>query len=140
MHTRPIIPSLSAFSAISVVKSPQLEQNEALVVELTNICKRGPMSFTTTSLQNEIIETAHSLVPIFAERASEHDQDNTFPYQNYEDLKRVGYHTLTVPKEFGGQGAGLLDLCLGQEELATGDASTALGIGMHLSSYHTRRA
>ena len=91
------------------------------------------MTITTSPLQDEIVETARSLAPAFAERAPRHDRDNTFPYENYDDLRRAGYHTLTVPRELGGRGAGLLDVCLGQEELATGDGGTALGIGMHLS-------
>lgn len=62
-----------------------------------------------------------------------HDRENTFPYENYEDLKRAGYHTLTLPADAGGSGARLLELCLGQEQLAIGDGATALGIGMHLS-------
>lgn len=90
------------------------------------------MLLTPSPLQAEIIETARALAPAFAARAPEHDRDNTFPYENYDDLKRVGYPALTVPREFGGRGAGLLDVCLGQEELACGDGATALGIGMHL--------
>lgn len=91
------------------------------------------MSVLTTPHQAEIIALAKSLAPAFAERAAGHDRENTFPYENYDDLKRAGYHTITLPEEIGGRGAGLLDLCLGQEELAVGDGSTALGIGMHLS-------
>lgn len=91
------------------------------------------MTFPATPLQEEIIETARSLAPGFAERASEHDRNNSFPSENFEDLKRAGYHTLTVPLEYGGKGARLLDICLGQEELAVGDGATALGIAMHLS-------
>jgi alkylation response protein AidB-like acyl-CoA dehydrogenase len=86
-----------------------------------------------TPLQAEIVEIARSLAPTFAERARRHDRDNSFPFENLADLKRVGYHALTVPREFGGRGARVADLCLGQEELAVGDGATALAIGMHLS-------
>ncbi len=90
------------------------------------------MPINTSPLQDEIIETTRALAPTFAARAPQHDRENTFSYENYDDLKRAGYHALTVPEEFGGRGAGLLDICLGQEELACGDGATALGIGMHL--------
>ncbi|MEJ7654547.1 MAG: acyl-CoA dehydrogenase family protein [Chloroflexia bacterium] len=83
--------------------------------------------------QSTILEVAKSLAPSFAERAAEHDRENTFPYENYDEIKRAGYHAATLPLEVGGLGAGLFDLCLGQEELAVGDGGTALGIGMHLS-------
>jgi alkylation response protein AidB-like acyl-CoA dehydrogenase len=90
---------------------------------------------TNTQSQQEIVETARSLAPTFADRAAEHDRENSFPYENYDDLRRVGYQALTVPREFGGRGAGLLETCLGQQELGAGDGATALGIGMHLGLF-----
>ena len=91
------------------------------------------MRYATTPLQTETIEALRELAPRFTGRASRHDRENSFPFENYDDLKRAGYHKLTVPVEYGGKGGGLLDLCLGQEELGAGDGATALGIGMHLS-------
>ncbi len=93
------------------------------------------MVLARTQSQQEIVETARSLAPAFAERAAEHDRENSFPYENYDDLRQVGYQALTVPREFGGRGAELLDACLGQEELGAGDGATALGIGMHLGLF-----
>lgn len=86
-----------------------------------------------TSLQKETLNTARALASRFAEHAAQYDRDNTFPQENYDDIRESGYHLLTVPEEFGGKGAGLHDLCLGQEALAVGDGATSLGIGMHLS-------
>ncbi len=91
------------------------------------------MTQAAGSLQAEIVEIARSLASRFAERAALHDRENSFPYENYDNLKAAGYHTLTVPRELGGRGAGILDVCAGQEELGAGDGATALGIGMHLS-------
>lgn len=91
------------------------------------------MSIATGPLGVEIIEIARSLAPAFARRAPEHDRNNTFPFENYDDMKRAGYHAVTLPAAYGGRGARLFELCLGQEELAVGDGATALGIGMHLS-------
>lgn len=83
-------------------------------------------------LQIEIVEIARALAFGFRERAARHDRENSFPFENYAELERAGYHALTVPERYGGRGARLLDVCLGQEELGAGDGATALGIGMHL--------
>lgn len=69
---------------------------------------------------------------VFSERAWEHDQKATFPTKNIEDLKGIGYHTLTVPKKYGGFEISLLELVQYQEEIAKQDGSTALSIGWHL--------
>ncbi len=91
------------------------------------------MTTQQQSVRDRVVETARSLAPALAERAARHDRENSFPFENYEDLIRAGYHTATVPERLGGMGAGLHDLCLGQEQLGIGDGSTSLGIGMHLS-------
>jgi alkylation response protein AidB-like acyl-CoA dehydrogenase len=79
------------------------------------------------------VDLAESLATTFAERASTFDRDNTFPVENYEDLRESGYLTLTVPKELGGHGATLRELVLAQERLAAGCGSTALAVNMHVS-------
>ena len=83
--------------------------------------------------QQEILDLAGRLADTFAERATEHDRENTFPIENYEDLRESGYLLLTVPAELGGGGASLGDLVLAQERLAMGDGSTALAVNMHVS-------
>src|SRR5262249_15648964 len=42
-----------------------------------------------------------------------------------------GYMRMCLPKQFNGEDATLLELCLSQEELAQGCAATALGANMH---------
>ena len=86
-----------------------------------------------TSRQRELVELAGRLADEFAERASEHDREGSFPFENYEQMREEGYLGLTVPEELGGMGAGLLELVLAQERLAAGDASTALAVNMHVS-------
>ena len=68
----------------------------------------------------------------FAERAEQHDRDNTFPFQDFDDMRESGYLALPVPPELGGRGVSLLGLCAAQEELARGAPATALGVNMHL--------
>jgi alkylation response protein AidB-like acyl-CoA dehydrogenase len=86
-----------------------------------------------TPRQRELVELAGGLADTFAERAAEHDRENTFPVGNYEDLRAAGYLKLTVPEELGGGGATLSELVLAQERLAMGDGSTALAVNMHVS-------
>jgi alkylation response protein AidB-like acyl-CoA dehydrogenase len=86
-----------------------------------------------TSREHNLVELAGSLADRFAERASEHDREGTFPFQNYEEMREAGYLGLTVPEELGGRGASLHELILAQERLAMGDGSTALAVNMHVS-------
>lgn len=86
-----------------------------------------------TERQGELVELAGQLAGQFAKRAAEHDRDNTFPHENYADLRAAGLLRLTVPTELGGQGATLAEVLPVLERLATGDASTALAVTMHIS-------
>ncbi|MCY9665683.1 acyl-CoA/acyl-ACP dehydrogenase [Paenibacillus alginolyticus] len=68
----------------------------------------------------------------FAGRAAKHDQEGSFPFENFADLREAGYLKLTVPQEFGGNGLSLYALVMLQERLAYGDGSTALAVGWHV--------
>jgi alkylation response protein AidB-like acyl-CoA dehydrogenase len=91
------------------------------------------MQRSLTPRQEEIVALAGRLADEFAERAGEHDRENTFPAENWDRMRDDGFLRLTVPKELGGMGGGLYDLFIAQERLAQGDASTALAVTMHLS-------
>lgn len=79
-----------------------------------------------------LLTLAEDLAAEFAKRADEHDQENTFPFENFERLKESGYSLLPIPEELGGLGGTLLDFAMCQERLAQGCASTALSINMHI--------
>ncbi len=80
----------------------------------------------------KLVELAGELADDFATRASEHDREGTFPFENVARMKESGYTALVLPEEYGGLGANLLEFCLCQERLAQGCAATALAINMHL--------
>ncbi|PLT35626.1 acyl-CoA dehydrogenase family protein [Bacillus sp. V5-8f] len=89
------------------------------------------MPFYQTEQQKEYIKDLGKAIEQFSERAEELDEARAFPYQNIEELKQFGYHTLTLPKEHGGQGGTLYDYLLAQERIAREDGPTALSIGWH---------
>ncbi|MFI5608396.1 acyl-CoA dehydrogenase family protein [Amycolatopsis sp. NPDC051903] len=86
-----------------------------------------------TPRQQELVDQAGKLADAFAERAPEHDRENTFPHENYDDLRAAGFLRLSVPEELGGLGAGLPEILPVLERLAMGDGATALAFTMHLS-------
>jgi alkylation response protein AidB-like acyl-CoA dehydrogenase len=86
-----------------------------------------------TERQQEFVELAAKLADSFAERAPEHDRDNTFPFENYEDMRATGFLRLTLPEELGGLGATQAEAIPAIERLAQGDAATALAVNMHIS-------
>ncbi|HEV7977595.1 acyl-CoA dehydrogenase family protein [Amycolatopsis sp.] len=86
-----------------------------------------------TAEQQDLVDQAGKLADVFAERAAAHDRDNTFPFENYEDLREAGFLRLSVPKELGGFGATLAEIAPVLERLAMGDGATALAVTMHIS-------
>ena len=46
----------------------------------------------------------------------------------------MGYTTLTLPKDLGGEGITLTDFLTFQEQIAKGCGSTALSIGWHMGT------
>ncbi len=77
-----------------------------------------------------LVERASELASDFATRAAEHDRDASFPFEDFTALRGAGLLSLTVPAEFGGADAGLAEVCRVVQEVAKGDASTALVLAM----------
>lgn len=92
-----------------------------------------PDLFIRTERQERFVALAGALADRFAERSAIHDRENSFPFDNFDELRSTGYSRLTVPAEWGGEGATLTEMLLAQERLARGDGATALGIGWHLA-------
>lgn len=88
-------------------------------------------SFIKTEQQRSLLMKIEKLKPVFQQRESNLDKLGSFPFENFEDLKKIGYFTSTLPKEFGGQGLGLYDYILAQEAISEGCGSTGLSIGWH---------
>ncbi|MBT2570677.1 acyl-CoA dehydrogenase family protein [Planococcus sp. ISL-110] len=88
--------------------------------------------FIKTPEQQALIDQLRALQPIFRTREPELDALGSFPFENIKDLKKMNYHTLTLPQEYGGQGFGLYEYVLAQEAIAEGSGATALSIGWHV--------
>ncbi len=66
------------------------------------------------------------------ERAPGYDAENRFFFEDFEELKDASYNTMNVPKELGGSGRTLSEVCHEQRRLAMYAPATALAINMHL--------
>lgn len=88
--------------------------------------------FIKTPQQQALLDQLRALQPVFQAREPELDARGSFPFENIKDLKKMNYHTLTLPNESGGQGLGLYEYVLAQEAIAEGSGATALSIGWHV--------
>ncbi|MBN8207737.1 acyl-CoA/acyl-ACP dehydrogenase [Bacillus sp. NTK071] len=89
-------------------------------------------SFIKSESQQQLFELGSKLSESFALRADKVDREGRFPSENFEQLEQSGYIALTVPEKFGGREINLYEFVMLQEQIATGDAATALSIGWHL--------
>jgi len=87
------------------------------------------LELTTVEERKELLSQT---VKPFNERAKEHDTFGTFPFENFEDLKAINYHAITIPKAYGGLGISLCELLQYQGIIGKADGSTALSIGWHM--------
>jgi alkylation response protein AidB-like acyl-CoA dehydrogenase len=85
------------------------------------------------------VSLARDLAARFATRAGAHDRAGSFPFENFDELRKAGFMRLTVPREHGGFEASLPAYLRVQEELAAGDGSTALAFMMHTKLFGQQR-
>jgi alkylation response protein AidB-like acyl-CoA dehydrogenase len=90
------------------------------------------MDMRPSPRQQELMDQAYELATDrFAQRAATYDREASFPFEDYADLHASGLLTLCVPEQYGGLGADLETYCLVAEQMARGNASTALTFNMH---------
>jgi len=77
------------------------------------------------ALSDEII--AHC-----GDRAAAYDRENRFFTEDFEELRAAGYLKMAIPKELGGHGMSLAEVCREQRRLAYRAPATALATNMHL--------
>src|SRR5215510_14279376 len=90
------------------------------------------MDLLPSPRQRELIHRARDLArERFAPRAERHDREASFPFDDFADLGAAGFLGLCVPERYGGLGASFETYCLVAEQIAQGNASTALTFNMH---------
>lgn len=82
--------------------------------------------FIKTELQKEWLSKLEKIEASFKQNARTIDENAAFPHNHINTLREIGYTKLTLPKEYGGEGANLYEAVSIQETLATFDGSTAL--------------
>src|SRR6202166_3169293 len=87
-----------------------------------------------TAREQRFLDMAGEMADDFAKRAAIHDEEGSFPFENYERLKESGYTRLIILESLGGLGATMLQRIKAQETLAQGCGATALAINMHFNS------
>ena len=85
----------------------------------------------TTMRQKSIADKIATVLPDIAERAEQHDREDSFVADNFKLLKEAGLVEAGVPAELGGGGAELPELADMLRRLAHACGSTALAFSMH---------
>jgi alkylation response protein AidB-like acyl-CoA dehydrogenase len=78
-----------------------------------------------------IVTRCQEIAQGFKARAARYDREGSFPVENFDDLKQAGLLGIMVPESKGGLGANFLTYSRALEQLAIGDAATALTFNMH---------
>jgi acyl-CoA dehydrogenase len=79
------------------------------------------IGFDLTPEQKSLQEKARRFAEeVISPVATQHDRDGTFPLDVMEKAHQEGFFSPLAPREYGGQGLGVLDACLIAEELAAG--------------------
>lgn len=86
---------------------------------------------TEHAVAETLIETVRRIAPDFASRAAASDEEDRFVAENYTTLKASGLVEAAVPRELGGRGAEIGELCDMLREIAHCCSSTALAFAMH---------
>jgi len=84
------------------------------------------MNFEFTAEQLEIQKTARELAQeVLAPKASEYDEKEQIPEDNYAKLKELGFMGMCVPEQYGGPGFDYVSYTLAMIEFSKACASTA---------------
>lgn len=86
-----------------------------------------------------MLRLANELGPKFAERSPVHDQNASFPDDNYRDLAEHGFLKLVIPEEYGGIGLTLGEYATVCAEIGKFCGATALTFNMHTSAMNWSR-
>ncbi|HYD78151.1 MAG TPA: acyl-CoA dehydrogenase family protein [Ramlibacter sp.] len=88
-----------------------------------------------TAQQRSLLSLAHELgEKRFAPRAATWDEQASFPFANYDDLREAGLLAMCVPSAYGGGGADYATYMMVAAEIGRFCGATALTWNMHICS------
>ena len=97
------------------------------------------MDFGITLYNTDLVEKAKIYAKeILFKRAAKYDREGRFPRENFEDLSKVGFTTLTLPKKYGGRDlySDPSTYAMVLYELSKACTNTAMLFHMHSSITH----
>ncbi len=74
----------------------------------------------------------HEMLVRFQQRAPGYDRDNRFFTEDFEELRDSGYLRMAIPRELGGLGMTLAEVCREQRRLGYYAPADALAVNMHI--------
>lgn len=83
------------------------------------------------SRRQRLLDVVDEIGPAFAERAPRYDREASFPFENFADLRAVGFYGLCIPERYGGLGASFADYMHVGARIGRYCAMTALTFNMH---------
>ncbi|MEK4128585.1 acyl-CoA dehydrogenase family protein [Solibacillus sp. FSL W8-0474] len=84
--------------------------------------------FIETDEQRQWLEKLETISESIKQLAQQTDEQATFPFENFQKLRKIGYTKITLPKEYGGDGFTVYDALLLHETLASYCGSTGLAV------------
>ncbi|HDD69558.1 MAG TPA: acyl-CoA dehydrogenase, partial [Candidatus Bathyarchaeota archaeon] len=90
------------------------------------------MKFKLTEEQQEIKRAAREFAEkeLTPELALEYDQKEEFPMELYKKAAQLGFTSMRIPCEYGGQGYGVLEDCMVVEELCRVDPGLGVAVSL----------
>jgi len=99
------------------------------------VTRNKPKSFKWQKMAGKNDEIKYVIAKLgkekFAPRAKRYDEEASFPFENYEDLRDTGILAMTVPKSLGGLGVKYADYAMLAAEMGRWCGATALTFNMH---------
>jgi len=90
------------------------------------------MEFKLTPEQQEIKKAVKEFAEkeLTPELALEYDQKEDFPMQLYKKAAQLGFTSMRIPEQYGGQGLGVLEDCIVVEEMCRVDPGMGVAISL----------
>ena len=60
--------------------------------------------FIKTEKQQAWLNKLEGVRDLISQSAQKHDEENSFPHENIEALRKLGYTKITLPEIYGGDG------------------------------------